>query len=105
MRLIDADAAKNKLVGPRFRWIRNFLNKQPTIEAAPRWIPVTERLPDDDIYVLVIVSGKPCKNVTLHNAVELAEYDPEGWILEMWPDWMDADVTHWMPLPEPPEGD
>jgi hypothetical protein len=42
MRLIDADAMKSKLVGSRFHYIRNFLNKQPTIEAEPvrrgRWI-------------------------------------------------------------------
>ena len=35
MRLIDADAMKSKLVGSRFHYIRNFLNKQPTIEAEP----------------------------------------------------------------------
>lgn len=41
MRLIDADAMKSKLVGSRFHYIRNFLNKQPTIDAEPvrhgRW--------------------------------------------------------------------
>ena len=46
MRLIDADAMKSKLVGSRFHYIRNFLNKQPTIEAEPvrhgRWIVTKE---------------------------------------------------------------
>lgn len=71
----------------------------------PRWIPVTERLPEtaDDI-VLVCVSGKPTKCITLYGALELACYCPHcGWILERWPDWENANVTHWMPLPEPPE--
>lgn len=47
MRLIDADAMKSKLVGSRFHYIRNFLNKQPTIEAEPvrhgRWELVTTK--------------------------------------------------------------
>ncbi len=33
MRLIDADALKGKLTGSRFHFIRNFINKQPTIDA------------------------------------------------------------------------
>ena len=35
MRLIDADAVKRILAGSRFKYIRNFLNKQPTIDAVP----------------------------------------------------------------------
>ena len=70
------------------------------------WIPVDDRLPDQDGEVLVIVSGTPQKNITLNCAYELAEYDPyDGWIMEMWPEWEDAVVTHWMPLPEMPKGE
>ena len=68
------------------------------------WISVKDRLPDYMGEVLVIVSGKPCENITLDGAYELAEYDPvEGWILEMWPEWCSGVVTHWMQMPEPPE--
>jgi len=67
------------------------------------WISVDDRLPDSGVMVLVLANGKPNKNVTLVNAYELAEYDQDGWILDTWPEWMDADVTHWMPLPEPPK--
>lgn len=70
------------------------------------WISVNDRLPDGFGEVLVIVSGKPQKNITLDAAYELAEYDHgEGWIIEMWPEWEDAVVTHWMPLPHPPKGE
>ena len=70
------------------------------------WISVDDRLPDQSGEVLVIVSGNPQKNITLDCAYELAEYDPyDGWIMEMWPEWEDAVVTHWMPLPEPPKGE
>ena len=68
-----------------------------------RWIPVEERLPNLDELVLVIASGKPQENITLDNSVELAELYSDGWCLEMWPEWTKAAVTHWMPLPEPPE--
>ena len=72
----------------------------------PQWISVKDRLPDYMGEVLVIVSGKPHENITLDGAYEIAEYDPvEGWILEMWPEWCSGVVTHWMPLPEPPEDD
>ena len=68
-----------------------------------RWIPVAERLPGNDDFVLVIVSGKVGK-ITLDNAIELASFSmDEGWILEMWPEWEDPKVTYWMPLPEPPK--
>ena len=70
------------------------------------WISVKDRLPDQSGEVLVIVSGNPQKNITLNFAYELAEYDPyDGWIMEMWPEWEDAVVTHWMPLPLPPKGE
>lgn len=70
------------------------------------WISVKDRLPEIDGNVLVIVNGKPHKNVTLESAYELAEFSPsDGWILEMWPEWETPKVTHWMPLPEPPEAE
>ena len=69
-----------------------------------RWIPVEERLPEQEDCVVVCVSGKPRENITLCDTVELATYSGnEGWILECWPDWATADVTHWMPLPPAPE--
>lgn len=68
-----------------------------------RWIPCSERLPESTLELLVIVSGK-VGNITLVNSVEIGNFDrDEGWILEMWPEWEDPNVTHWMPLPEPPE--
>lgn len=69
----------------------------------PRWIPVEERLPELDELVLVIASGKPKENITLVGAIELATLYSDGWCLETWPEWTGANVTYWMPLPEPPE--
>ncbi len=70
------------------------------------WISVNDRLPETEEIVLVTVSGCPHKNITLVCACELAEFNVhEGWILEMYPEWENPIVTHWMPLPEPPKED
>lgn len=63
-----------------------------------RWIPVTERLPEDSMQkVLVFVPH-------IHgDIVDGGRYlGADGWVLEGWYLTQFA-VTHWMPLPEPPE--
>jgi hypothetical protein len=50
------------------------------------WIPVDERLPDEEVRVLATDGDK----------VFESEYWSGRW------EWC-ADVTHWMPLPEPPK--
>ena len=63
------------------------------LEAKTRWIPVSEGLPKDGVYVHVIMG---CMPTVLSHA-------PGAWHnLVGWPYSEDA-VTHWMPLPEPPE--
>lgn len=72
-------------------------------DKVPEWIPTSERLPEPKKMVLLTVSGK-VKNISLFDAYELGEFSTdEGWILEMWPEWKDPNVTRWMPLPELPE--
>lgn len=84
------------------KWERDVAVEQ-AVRDKLRWIPVKERLPEPGKMVLLIVSGK-VNNITLIGAYELGEFDTdEGWILEMWPEWEDPKVTHWMPLPELPE--
>lgn len=75
-------------------------------KSKPKWIPVTERLPDMKgyDYVLGIVNGSDT-NVRFENAVEMVSYDPgSGWFMDDYPN-AEIRVTHWMPLPEPPEED
>lgn len=63
----------------------------------PRWISVEERLPDVDVDVVLIIPriDGPCIRV--------------GWLRETGRWWaagqglVPYEVTHWMPLPEPPE--
>lgn len=67
----------------------------------PKWIPVTERLPDNiDEEVLVCNEGYG-KDGT--GFATVAVYNGNGW-LECWErkQYL-ACITHWMPLPEPPK--
>ena len=70
------------------------------------WIPVEKDLPKkEDVGVLAVVNGRPTKGIVLKGAYQVAYYSKtEGWIIEEWPEWTKAEVTHWMELPEPPEG-
>ena len=73
-------------------------------EPERKWIPVTEKLPENGCGVLVTVNGKH-NNITFVDALEIAEYDGDfGWIVEGYPQWTDPNVTAWQPLPEPFEG-
>lgn len=70
----------------------------------PKWISVEERLPEISDVVLVIASGKPRENIELHDAFLIASFwGDEGWIADGYEEWDAVNVTHWMPLPEPPK--
>ena len=59
----------------------------------PNWIPVTERLPESDTAVIV---------ATDNGMVFQCLYAYDGW--DLW-DGYTVNITHWMPLPNPPEGE
>lgn len=88
-----------------------FVETAPTVDIDPesirphgRWINPYEQLPMAEEVVLVIVSGKPKRNITIDNAYELASFSvDEGWILEEWPEWEGPEVKYWAELPEPPK--
>lgn len=68
-----------------------------TANSKPRWIPVTERLPEEGQYVLVSYR-------TISGAMRAVSY----WFLDdrnkvRWGGENELFVTHWMPLPERPE--
>ena len=59
-----------------------------------RWIPVTERLPEEYVCVLVL-SGR---FVSVWSLLDDFWEDDYGFFHDM------CEVSHWMPLPDPPEG-
>ena len=60
-----------------------------------RWIPVAERLPEED-QVVLCVRRNGNYWVASWTYIDWMWYDENEWHKE-------AEVTHWMPLPEPPK--
>lgn len=57
------------------------------MENNQRWYNPKNRLPEPDVGVLAIVSGKPHPNITLDRAYCIAEYIlDEGWIVSEYPE-------------------
>ena len=73
--------------------------KAADVEPVQQWIPVTERLPE--IGRSVIAYNAPAK------CAAEAMYKGEGRFLQFrWSARLqEHEVTHWMPLPEPPKGE
>ncbi len=76
----------------------------------PKWIPVTERLPEDDLpkdskkkIIKVLVTYKTSNGVPVvrtNTRQKGRRNKSAGW------DWAVSDpITHWMPLPETPKED
>ena len=103
MRLVDVDkipyveAVKDNLEpSGEFYARREDICAMPTIKPEPKWIPVSEKLPDKTDDYLCSYNG--CA------VVDICEYDPDrnewgffydgGWKVV-------SNVTAWMPLPEP----
>ena len=100
------------------RWVRKeginvlirVVDAFPSIPYEPvkhgRWIPVTERLPeeDGDLYIVTAYNEEIWWNRVV---VVTAEYYRGNWTWnENGREWDLTDsVTHWMPLPEPPKTD
>ena len=66
------------------------------LEMTPRWIPVSERLPEPDGDYLVSLNDTPRTKMVMYF---YRDGDDGKWS----DDWGRAKlITHWMPLPEPP---
>lgn len=63
---------------------------------ADAWIPVSARLPDDDLMVMVALQGSD-------EPVWIGYHDADGWYYASGEPAGDC-VTHWMPMPEGPHG-
>ena len=64
----------------------------------PRWIPVTERLPEE--YVNVLCHLRSLDRQSEYYSIDHLMEDGQWWkAANSWK----HEVTHWMPLPEPPK--
>ena len=83
---VQAADAIEELQGQIDGWIEP--ERKALIKSLPRWIPVTERLPENRKWVLVCSKFVKMKTDFISNDGKW--HTTPG-------------VTHWMPLPEPPE--
>lgn len=70
------------------------------------WISVKDKLPDkDDINDYLITDGKRCFVGFYRHKVKAWDNFTLGWVQEYYSDGSveDIEITHWMPLPEPPK--
>lgn len=74
-------------------FLEPFLNAAKAVDAAPKWIPCSERLPESNTQVLCY-----CRM----GDFRIMEYDElDGRWYEGIHDYRKQAVTHWMPLTEP----
>ena len=83
--------------------LANIAEEIAVAQERTRWIPVTERLPEatDGDYVLACVTWKDT-HIDYLDAVVMAFVSEDG-LVDVEMDCVLDGVTHWMPLPEPPE--
>jgi hypothetical protein len=67
------------------------------LKEAQRWIPVSEGLPEVGVHVEIVL-GVPARNVS-HGFYEGIDGWFDTWARGHYP------VTHWRPLPQPPESE
>ncbi len=112
MRLIDADSFIQHLHEPmKYGYsLIDHVKNEPTVPTFGQWISVKDRLPEIEGDYLVRV---------LDDSISHYTFEVYGWykgIFIYWTDGMElpvgknthgenipVKVTHWMPLPEPPE--
>ena len=90
-KLTDAEACNARLV----EQVEDLTAELVALRERTRWIPVSERLPDHKQSVLAVANRE----------VTNTYYDVNfrKWSKSKYYWFPEGEVTHWMPLPEPPE--
>ena len=82
---------QDKIGDAAYRICTEFIERLPSAQPKPQWIPVSERLPEEKKFVLVTFGWFGRKTDPEVNIDEIRDGD-----------WMISEVvTAWMPLPEP----
>ena len=108
----DTDCPLNKPCASIFRDFEDFTVAQldefmkiiaPNVLEAeqPKWISIKDKLPEAGVEVLTRDAYGNLRNRSLYvfnNATRVVVFWPDGLV-------PGKHITHWMPLPEPPEGE
>ena len=71
--------------------------EEPSIEVVQEWISVDDRLPEN---------GKEGVLIALRGGeVDIGWCEDGRWRSEFVNEYEDGEVTHWMPIPQPPKGE
>lgn len=94
--------------------LQEMVASEPTVDVEPtqKWISVKDRLPEVDTNVVVYAEGKndPIYRIVITSMSDKNIFDPrikrEPYWREPW-QFFDTmyEITHWMPMPEPPKED
>lgn len=120
MRAIDADALKKELApyeendfSKQIDVILKIVDAQPTLTLPNEWVSVEERLPEYNPGTGAKSYWVAKKDNAGNWQMKIAQYCDYGYAMTMdaetevtWRDWdftKIANVTHWMPLPAPPD--
>jgi len=93
----DRDA-KTDIYNRAYEALLISMEENAALREQVRWIPVSEKLPKDNQEVL-IYADLIAKGV---HSTKSRQWSADGYYYHG--DWYDT-VTHWMPLPQPPEAE
>ena len=82
------------------RRVRELESENARLKDAQRWIPVSERLPEDRVTILAAFNNREILTAKYYKYYEGFGSVENYWRIE---GWHSGNVTHWMPLPQPPE--
>ena len=73
---------------------------EPSIETVQEWISVEDELPKVGGYVVCIAKRNPFSRFM----PMVARIEKNGWVNPITEQYI-SEVTHWMPMPQPPKGE
>ena len=74
--------------------------EEPSIELVQEWISVNDRVPEAGGYVVCIAKRNPFSRFM----PMVARIKKNGWVNPITEQYI-SEVTHWMPIPQPPKGE
>lgn len=80
----------------------DYIDSEPSADVEPvqEWISVNDRLPEDGGYVVCIAKRNPFSRFM----PMVARIEKNGWVNPITEQYI-SEVTHWMPIPQPPKGE